>query len=82
MIYQKKNTPFMRSNAYANCYELMIVFSKGKPKTFNPLKEPTKRHGWETAVSNILVTFEILYATVAIPDSDDSRTERTAYETH
>ena len=35
-----------------NCYELMIVFSKGKPKTFNPLKEPTKRHGWETAVSN------------------------------
>lgn len=30
----------------------MIVFSKGKPKTFNPLKEPTKRHGWETAVSN------------------------------
>lgn len=52
MIYQKKNTPFMRSNAYTNCYELMIVFSKGKPKTFNPLKEPTKRHGWETAVSN------------------------------
>ena len=52
MIYQKKNTPFMRSNAYTNCYELMIIFSKGKPKTFNPLKEPTKRHGWETAVSN------------------------------
>ena len=52
MIYQKKNTPFQRSNAYTNCYELMIVFSKGKPKTFNPLKEPTKRHGWETAVSN------------------------------
>lgn len=52
MIYQKKNTPFMRSNAYTNCYELMIIFSKGKLKTFNPLKEPTKRHGWETAVSN------------------------------
>ena len=52
MIYQKKNTPFQRSNAYTNCYELMIVFSKGKPKTFNPLKEPTKRHGWETAVTN------------------------------
>ncbi|MDE0308373.1 MAG: site-specific DNA-methyltransferase [Acidiferrobacterales bacterium] len=52
MIYQKKNTPFQRSNAYTNCYELMIIFSKGKPKTFNPLKEPTKRHGWETAVSN------------------------------
>lgn len=50
MIYQKKNTPFMRSNAYTNCYELMLVFSKGKPKTFNPLTEPTKRSGWETAV--------------------------------
>lgn len=52
MIYQKKNTPFMRSNAYTNCYELMIVFAKGKPKTFNPLKEPTKRNGLETAVFN------------------------------
>ena len=28
MIYQKKNTPFMRSNAYTNCYELMIIFLK------------------------------------------------------
>ena len=28
MIYQKKNTPFMRSNAYTNCYELMFVLSK------------------------------------------------------
>ncbi|MGI9256893.1 MAG: DNA-methyltransferase [Salinispira sp.] len=52
MIYQKKNTPFMRSNAYTNCYELMLVFVKGRPKTFNPLKVPTKRNGWETAVSN------------------------------
>ena len=52
MIYQKKNTPFQRANAYTNCYELMIVFSKGRPKTFNPRKEPTKRSGWETAVSN------------------------------
>ncbi|MBC6442423.1 MAG: site-specific DNA-methyltransferase [Rhodobacteraceae bacterium] len=52
MIYQKKNTPFMRSNAYTNCYELMIIFSKGKPKTFNPIMEPTKRNGMETAVYN------------------------------
>lgn len=50
MIYQKKNTPFMRANAYTNCYELMIVFSKGKPATFNPLKAPTVRNGWEKAV--------------------------------
>jgi len=52
MIYQKKNTPFMRSNAYTNCYELMLIFSKGKPTVFNPIKVSTKRNGWETAVTN------------------------------
>lgn len=52
MIYKKKNTPFMRSNAYTNCYELMIIFSKGKPKTFNPLMTATVRSGMETAVYN------------------------------
>ena len=52
MIYQKKNTPFMRSNAYTNCYEFMFVFAKGAPSRFNPLKVPTKRSGWETAVCN------------------------------
>lgn len=52
MIYQKKNTPFMRSNAYTNCYEYMFVLSKGKPSVFNPIKEPTKRHGEEMLVCN------------------------------
>jgi putative TYPE II DNA MODIFICATION ENZYME (METHYLTRANSFERASE) len=52
MIYQKKNTPFMRSNAYTNCYEFMFVLSKGSPKTFNPLKTSTKRQGFEKLVSN------------------------------
>ena len=33
MIYAKKNTPFMRSNAYTNSYEYMFVFTKGKLKT-------------------------------------------------
>lgn len=47
MIYKKKNTPFMRSNAYTNCYEFMFVLSKGSPKTFNPLKTKTIRHGQE-----------------------------------
>ena len=47
MIYKKKNTPFMRSNAYTNCFEFMFVFSKGKPKTFNPIKVPTARNGVE-----------------------------------
>ena len=47
MIYRKKNTPFMRSNAYTNCYEFMFVFSKGSPKTFDPLKTKTVRQGQE-----------------------------------
>lgn len=52
MIYKKKNTPFMRSNAYTNCYEYMFVFSKGTPKVFNPLKEKTVRSGKELLVHN------------------------------
>jgi len=54
MIYQKKNTPFTRSNAYTNAYEMMFVMSKGKPATFNPLKVPTRRHGYEMLTHNKL----------------------------
>ena len=52
MIYEKKNTPFMRSNAYTNCYEFMFVLSRGKPNTFNPLKVETVRHGMEMLTHN------------------------------
>jgi DNA modification methylase len=52
MIYRKKNTPFMRTNAYTNCYEFMFVLSKGKPNTFNPLKTKTARNGREKLVFN------------------------------
>ena len=52
MIYRKKNTPFMRSNAYTNCYEFMFVLSKGTPVTFNPLKQKTVRNGHEMLVHN------------------------------
>ena len=44
----------MRSNAYTNAYEMMFVLSKGKPATFNPLKEPTRRHGYEMLPHNKL----------------------------
>lgn len=47
MIYKKKNTPFMRSNAYTNCYEFMFVFSKGHVNTFNRLTAKTVRQGFE-----------------------------------
>lgn len=52
MIYKKKNTPFMRSNAYTNCFEFMFILTKGKPKTFNPLKERTVRNGYEMLTYN------------------------------
>ena len=52
MIYKKKNTPFMRSNAYTNCFEFMFVFSKGRVETFNPLKTKTARSGEEMLVAN------------------------------
>jgi site-specific DNA-methyltransferase (adenine-specific) len=52
MIYRKKNTPFMRSNAYTNAFEFMFVLTKGKPTTFNPLKEKTVRNGPEMLVHN------------------------------
>ena len=37
MIYQKDNCPFPASNRYYANFEYMFVFSKGKPKTFNPI---------------------------------------------
>ena len=52
MIYQKRNTPFMRSNAYTNCYEFMYVFSKGSPRVFNPIQIPTVRQGFEKLACN------------------------------
>ncbi|PJC56090.1 hypothetical protein CO026_02205 [Candidatus Kaiserbacteria bacterium CG_4_9_14_0_2_um_filter_41_32] len=52
MIYRKKNTPFMRSNAYTNCFEFMFILSKGTPKTFNALKTKTVRQGKEMLPHN------------------------------
>lgn len=51
MIYRKKNTPFMRSNAYTNCYEYMFVLAKDKVVTFNPIKTKTARSGNEMLVA-------------------------------
>ncbi len=47
MIYKKRNTPFMRSNGYTNCYEFMYVFTKWSPRVFHPLKTGTVRQGIE-----------------------------------
>ena len=52
MIYKKKNTPFMRSNAYTNCFEFMFVLTKGTLATFNPIKTATVRNGLEMLTHN------------------------------
>lgn len=52
MIYKKKNTPFMRLNAYTNGYEFMFVLVKGKLTKFNPLKTKTVRSGFEYLTAN------------------------------
>ena len=39
MIYAKNNPLPINANRYYPCFEYMFVFSKGKPKTFNPILE-------------------------------------------
>lgn len=39
MIYEKHNFSNPSSNRYHQIYEFMICASKGKPKTFNPIKD-------------------------------------------
>ncbi len=40
MIYQKSNYVPLTHNRYEQEFEFMFVFSKGRPKTFNPIKIP------------------------------------------
>ena len=45
MIYLKKDFPPLTHNRYEQQFEYMFVFSKGKLKTFNGLREPSKYAG-------------------------------------
>lgn len=45
MIYQKVNYIPLTHNRYEQSFEYMFVFSKGKPKTFNPIMIPCKNAG-------------------------------------
>jgi len=46
MIWRKTNPmPKIKTKRYCDVFEYMFVFSKGKPKTFNPLMQPNKRAG-------------------------------------
>lgn len=45
MIYRKENYVPLNHNRYEQCFEYMFIFSKGKPKTFNPKIVPCKGAG-------------------------------------
>lgn len=48
MIWRKKSYVPLTHNRYEQEFEYMFVFSKGKPKTFNPIKIPCKYAGTTT----------------------------------
>jgi len=46
MIWRKTNPmPKVKTKRYFDVFEYMFVLSKGQPKTFNPLMQPTKLGG-------------------------------------
>ena len=45
MIYAKNNAMPLNHNRYDPCFEYMFILSKGKPKSFNPIKEKTLNEG-------------------------------------
>lgn len=45
LIWYKTGTPFPSQYRYRNVWENMFIFSKGKPKTFNPILKKNKTAG-------------------------------------
>ena len=58
MIYEKLNPIPQNHNRYEQCFEYMFVFSKGKPKTFNPIRIPTINAGKEMDWGNRKTVFD------------------------
>src|SRR6478672_7338958 len=77
MIYGKNNPiPSDCGKRYRQCFEYMFAFSKGQPKTFNPITEPTKSAG--TKIKAFRITER---GRGNVPDEDIGRqikTERKA----
>ena len=44
MIYERDTMPFPEVNRYEQAFQFMFVFTKGSPKTFNPILEKTRGH--------------------------------------
>lgn len=56
MIWKQLNPmPRVKTCRYSHCYEKMFVFSKGKPKTFNPIMRECKSAGvhYKSTVKNM-----------------------------
>lgn len=49
MIWNKGSCAFPDSNRYFGVFEYMFVFSKGKPKTFNPIMDKKNKHAGKEA---------------------------------
>lgn len=45
MIWQKESFSFPENNRYPQTFDYMFIFSKGAPKTFNPIKDRLNIHG-------------------------------------
>ena len=58
MIYEKANPIPQNHNRYEQSFEFMFVLSKGKPNTFNPIKEPTIHYGEEMDWGNRKTKFD------------------------
>jgi site-specific DNA-methyltransferase (adenine-specific) len=72
MIYASEKPP-LTHNRYEQKFEYMFILSKGRPKTFNPLKEPCKNAGSPAGVR----TFRPDEAGVL---AESNKTENTANE--
>lgn len=44
MIYEKSGFSFPEKNRYHQAFEYMFILSKGKPKTFNPIKDRKNKY--------------------------------------
>jgi DNA modification methylase len=44
MIWKKDSCPFPDATRYYSLFEYMFIFSKGKPKSYNPIKDRINKH--------------------------------------
>jgi len=51
MIYEKSNSQYPSSNRYNQIYEYMFVWSKGKPKTINLLRDKKNKYAGTKKIS-------------------------------